>query len=36
MDEGHIANVEKFNEYKKRLDSIFQTPDNIMVHSSKK
>ncbi|XP_035731788.1 uncharacterized protein LOC118445872 isoform X2 [Vespa mandarinia] len=30
MDEGHIANVEKFNQYKKRLDSIFQTPDNIM------
>nr|XP_050848831.1 metallophosphoesterase 1 isoform X3 [Vespula vulgaris] len=30
MDEGHIANAEKFNKYKKRLDSIFQTPDNIM------
>lgn len=36
MDEGHIANVEKFNAYKKRLDSIFRTPDNIMVHSFKK
>ncbi|CAL7952139.1 unnamed protein product [Xylocopa violacea] len=30
MDEGHIANAEKFNLYKRRLDSIFEMPDHIM------
>ncbi|KAL0113815.1 hypothetical protein PUN28_011270 [Cardiocondyla obscurior] len=30
MDEGHIANAEDFERYKRRLDSIFSTPDNIM------
>ncbi|XP_020278765.1 uncharacterized protein LOC109852221 [Pseudomyrmex gracilis] len=30
MDEGHIATLDEFKKYKKRLDSIFSTPDNIM------
>ncbi|XP_015177867.1 PREDICTED: uncharacterized protein LOC107067143 [Polistes dominula] len=30
MDEGHISDAEKFNTYKKRLDYIFQTSDDIM------
>lgn len=31
MDEGHVANAEDFERYKRRLDSIFSTPDDIMV-----
>lgn len=31
MDEGHIANAENFERYKRRLDSIFSMPDDIMV-----
>lgn len=31
MDEGHIANAESFKDYKRRLDSIFEMPDHIMV-----
>ena len=31
MDEGHIASAESFKSYKRRLDSIFQMPDHIMV-----
>lgn len=31
MDEGHIANAEDFERYKRRLDSIFSMPDDIMV-----
>lgn len=31
MDEGHIANTESFKDYKRRLDSIFEMPDHIMV-----
>lgn len=31
MDEGHIANAENFERYKRRLDSIFFTSDDIMV-----
>jgi metallophosphoesterase superfamily enzyme len=31
MDEGHIANGEDFEKYKRRLDSIFSMPDDIMV-----
>lgn len=30
MDEGHIANAEDFERYKRRLDSIFSMPDDIM------
>ncbi|KAL6267379.1 hypothetical protein P5V15_000454 [Pogonomyrmex californicus] len=30
MDEGHVANVEDFEKYKRRLDSIFSMPDDIM------
>lgn len=30
MDEGHIANAEDFQRYKRRLDSIFSTADDIM------
>ncbi|XP_012538134.1 uncharacterized protein LOC105837698 [Monomorium pharaonis] len=30
MDEGHVANVEDFERYKRRLDSIFSMPDDIM------
>lgn len=30
MDEGHIATAEYFETYKRRFDSIFQMPDEIM------
>ncbi|XP_015524173.2 uncharacterized protein C630.12 [Neodiprion lecontei] len=30
MDEGHIASGEYFEKYKRRFDSIFQTPDDVM------
>ncbi|OXU20292.1 hypothetical protein TSAR_013928 [Trichomalopsis sarcophagae] len=30
MDEGHIANAEDFEKYKRRLAHIFDTPDHIM------
>lgn len=30
MDEGHIATVEMFSKYKRRLDHIFDMPDEIM------
>lgn len=32
MDEGHIANSEDFEKYKRRLADIFDTPDHIMVN----
>lgn len=31
MDEGHIASADDFDRYKRRLDSIFLMPDDIMV-----
>jgi len=31
MDEGHVANAEEFERYKRRLNSIFSMPDDIMV-----
>lgn len=34
MDEGHIANAEDFEKYKRRLDSIFTMPDDIMVYDT--
>lgn len=33
MDEGHISNAEDFERYKRRLDSIFTMPDDIMVRA---
>lgn len=30
MDEGHVANAEDFERYKRRMDYIFDTPDHIM------
>lgn len=33
MDEGHVANAEDFEKYKRRLDSIFATTDDIMVYN---
>ncbi|XP_043274366.1 uncharacterized protein Mppe isoform X2 [Venturia canescens] len=30
MDEGHIATIEEFSKYKKRLDDIFYTKDDIL------
>ena len=32
MDEGHISDIETFQKYKLRFDSIFETPDHIMVN----
>lgn len=32
MDEGHIANADNFKAYKRRLDSIFEMPNHIMVY----
>lgn len=32
MDEGHIANADNFKTYKKRLESIFEMPNHIMVY----
>lgn len=35
MDEGHIATNKDFLKYKQRFDSIFYTPEHIMVINKK-